>query len=121
MTISGEEPEPEEAMMGRCSVCSEKQHLINCHHCSKKICADCKEAHLDVMRREIARICSNVSLLITLVRVETNSNSTLVDILHQTARGHNCSFTKSAFANLISIRRVGVTEHIRSQSEVQKS
>lgn len=61
LCITGEEPEPEEAMMGRCSVCSEKQHLISCHHCNKKICADCKEAHLDVMRREIARICSNVS------------------------------------------------------------
>ncbi|XP_022653024.1 RING finger protein nhl-1-like isoform X2 [Varroa jacobsoni] len=95
-SITGEEPEPEEAVLGRCSVCSEKQHLVTCHHCGKKICPDCKEAHLDVMRREIFRICSNVRRSLT--RLE--------DTLKETKKNEdklitNCTNVREEIADVI--------------------
>ncbi|XP_035208694.1 histone acetyltransferase KAT6B-like isoform X2 [Stegodyphus dumicola] len=58
--ITGEEPEPPPSMMERCSVCSEKANVERCAHCEKKICPDCKEAHIDILRREINRINNQV-------------------------------------------------------------
>ncbi|KFM82288.1 RING finger protein nhl-1, partial [Stegodyphus mimosarum] len=58
--ITGEEPEPPPSMMERCSVCSEKANVEKCAHCEKKICPDCKEAHIDILRREINRINNQV-------------------------------------------------------------
>lgn len=58
--ITGEEPEPPPSMMERCSVCSEKSNVERCAHCDKKICQDCKEAHVDILRREIIRINNQV-------------------------------------------------------------
>lgn len=58
--ITGEEPEPPASMMERCTVCSEKNYLERCAHCDKKICQDCREAHADVLRREINRINNQV-------------------------------------------------------------
>ncbi|KAI1299192.1 RING finger protein nhl-1 [Halotydeus destructor] len=58
--ITGEEPEPVPSMMERCGVCSEKANVDKCAHCDKKICSDCKEAHLDILRRELTRINSQV-------------------------------------------------------------
>uniref|UniRef100_A0A8D8UJB4 RING finger protein nhl-1 n=1 Tax=Cacopsylla melanoneura TaxID=428564 RepID=A0A8D8UJB4_9HEMI len=46
--------------MKRCSVCSEKSYVTMCGHCDKEVCADCKGAHMDILRREIARINSQV-------------------------------------------------------------
>nr|XP_015903765.1 E3 ubiquitin-protein ligase RBBP6 isoform X2 [Parasteatoda tepidariorum] len=58
--ITGEEPEPPPSMMERCNVCSEKSNVERCAHCEKKICPDCKEAHVDILRREINRINNQV-------------------------------------------------------------
>lgn len=46
--------------MERCNVCSEKSYLSACAHCEKKICEDCKSAHMDILRREITRINSQI-------------------------------------------------------------
>lgn len=46
--------------MERCNVCSEKAYCGVCAHCDKKICEDCKSAHMDILRREIVRINSQV-------------------------------------------------------------
>lgn len=48
--------------MERCNVCSEKAYLAGCAHCEKKICEDCKSAHMDILRREIIRINSQVRI-----------------------------------------------------------
>lgn len=58
--ITGEEPEPPPSLMERCSVCSEKSNVERCAHCDKKVCLDCKEAHVDILRREINRINNQV-------------------------------------------------------------
>lgn len=46
--------------MERCNVCSEKAYCSLCAHCDKKICEDCKSAHMDILRREIVRINSQI-------------------------------------------------------------
>lgn len=58
--ITGEEPEPIPSMMERCGICSEKSSVERCAHCDKKVCPECKEAHIDILRREITRIHSQV-------------------------------------------------------------
>lgn len=58
--ITGEEPEPLPSQMDRCGVCSEKAFCEKCAHCDKKVCEECKEAHLDILRREISRINTQV-------------------------------------------------------------
>lgn len=46
--------------MERCNVCSEKSYCNVCLHCEKKICPDCKSAHMDILRREISRINNQI-------------------------------------------------------------
>lgn len=47
-------------VMERCNVCSEKSYCNICMHCDKKICEDCKSAHMDILRREINRINNQI-------------------------------------------------------------
>ena len=62
--ITGELPDPTSGqVMERCNVCSEKSYCSVCVHCEKKICSDCKGAHMDILRREIVRINNQVSRL----------------------------------------------------------
>ncbi|XP_030387932.1 RING finger protein nhl-1 isoform X6 [Scaptodrosophila lebanonensis] len=59
--ITGELPDPTSGqIMERCGVCSEKAYLSHCAHCEKKICDDCKSAHMDILRREITRFNSQI-------------------------------------------------------------
>ncbi|KRJ99951.1 uncharacterized protein Dyak_GE12016, isoform E [Drosophila yakuba] len=59
--ITGELPDPTSGqIMERCGVCSEKAYLSHCAHCEKKICEDCKSAHMDILRREITRFNSQI-------------------------------------------------------------
>merc|ERR1712088_657860 len=59
--ITGELPDPNaDAIMARCSVCSEKAYVDLCAHCDKKCCDDCREAHCDILKREISRVNKQV-------------------------------------------------------------
>jgi tripartite motif-containing protein 71 len=59
--FSGELPDPNaDAIMSRCNVCSEKAYVNTCAHCDKKVCDDCKEAHGDILKREISRINNQI-------------------------------------------------------------
>ncbi|KAL4119250.1 hypothetical protein QTP88_012089 [Uroleucon formosanum] len=59
--ITGELPDPTSGqIMKRCGVCSEKAYVTSCVHCEKDVCSDCKGAHMDILRREIARINNQV-------------------------------------------------------------
>ena len=61
LDLSGELPDPNaDAIMSRCNVCSEKAYVNPCAHCDKKVCDDCKEAHCDILKREIARLNNQV-------------------------------------------------------------
>jgi len=59
--ITGELPDPNaDAIMSRCGVCSEKAYVNPCAHCDKKVCDTCKDAHCDIMKREISRVNNQV-------------------------------------------------------------
>ncbi|KZC10427.1 RING finger protein nhl-1 [Dufourea novaeangliae] len=59
--ITGELPDPTSGQtMERCGVCSEKSYCSLCVHCEKKCCPECKDAHMDILRREITRINSQI-------------------------------------------------------------
>jgi hypothetical protein len=58
--VTGEEPEPLPSQMDRCGVCSEKAFCERCAHCDKKVCEECKEAHIEILTREISRINNQV-------------------------------------------------------------
>lgn len=57
--VSGREPDLP-ASMQRCNTCKEKGQLEMCAHCNRKICKDCKNAHIRILRKEIALINSQV-------------------------------------------------------------
>ncbi|XP_035222381.1 RING finger protein nhl-1-like isoform X2 [Stegodyphus dumicola] len=57
--VSGREPELP-ASMQRCNTCKEKGQLEMCAHCSRKVCKDCKTAHVNILRKEIALINGQV-------------------------------------------------------------
>ena len=60
-SLLGELPDPNaDAIMSRCGVCSEKAYVNPCAHCDKKVCDTCKDAHCDIMKREISRVNNQV-------------------------------------------------------------
>lgn len=86
-SITGEEPEPIPSMMERCAICSEKSSVERCAHCDKKICSECKEAHLDILKRELSRINAQVRRALTRLTdsvsaTEKNCDKLLQNKLH---------------------------------------
>ena len=86
-SITGEEPEPVPSMMERCGICSEKSPVERCAHCDKKICPECKEAHVDIVKREIARINAQVRRALSrlnesVVSTEKNAEKLLQNKVH---------------------------------------
>ncbi|CAH1104282.1 unnamed protein product [Psylliodes chrysocephalus] len=79
--ITGELPDPTSGqIMERCNVCSEKAYCSFCSHCDKKICEECKGAHMEILRREISRINNQIRrgihrLQDTLSLVEKNTQN----------------------------------------------
>lgn len=79
--ITGELPDPTSGqIMERCNVCSEKAYCSFCFHCDKKVCPECKGAHMDILRREICRINNQIRRSIhrlqdSLTLVERNTQS----------------------------------------------
>lgn len=79
--ITGEMPDPTSGqIMKRCAVCTEKGYCVHCSHCAKDVCGQCKAAHMDILRREIARINNQVRRALarleeTLSLVEKNTSS----------------------------------------------
>eukprot|EP00088_Acartia_fossae_P012961 TRINITY_DN1670_c0_g1_i3.p1 TRINITY_DN1670_c0_g1~~TRINITY_DN1670_c0_g1_i3.p1 ORF type:complete len:456 (-),score=185.09 TRINITY_DN1670_c0_g1_i3:151-1518(-) len=59
--ITGELPDPNaDQIMSRCQVCSEKAYVNPCAHCDKKCCDTCRDAHCDILKREISRINNQI-------------------------------------------------------------
>jgi len=59
--ITGELPDPNaDQIMSRCNVCSEKAYVNNCAHCDKKCCDTCRDAHCDILKREISRVNNQI-------------------------------------------------------------
>ncbi|UYV60480.1 nhl-1 [Cordylochernes scorpioides] len=109
--ITGEEPEPPPSSMERCGVCSEKAYLERCAHCEKKVCQECKEAHIDILRREINRINGQVK----------RGLHRLNDALSQTQKNaqklqQNCNQVREEIEDLVK----RYTKDIRDSEEKMK-
>jgi len=97
--ITGELPDPTSGqVMERCNVCSEKSYCSICVHCEKKICSDCKGAHMDILRREIARINNQVSWIFCAVRLH-------IRITKSTKLSHRVCFIAFRYMDTVSIHR----------------
>ena len=93
--ITGEEPEPLPSQMDRCGVCSEKAFCEKCAHCDKKVCEECKEAHLDILRREIGRINTQVRRGLTKLNEHLQQTSRNSDKLNLNYRSIKEEITES--------------------------
>lgn len=58
--LTGEEVEPLPSMLERCAICSEKAEVTQCAHCDKKVCEECKNAHIQIMQRELQRLNAQI-------------------------------------------------------------
>ncbi|XP_054168848.1 RING finger protein nhl-1-like isoform X2 [Oppia nitens] len=84
--ITGEEPEPLPSQMDRCGVCSEKAFCEKCSHCDKKVCEECKVAHLDILKREITRINGQIRRGLTKLTEHSQQSGRTCDKLQTTSR-----------------------------------
>lgn len=67
--ITGDEPDPVPKFMEKCSVCGEKVDGVQrCCHCDKKVCPECKEAHLDLLKREINRVNGQIKRCLSKIK-----------------------------------------------------
>jgi len=134
--ITGELPDPNaDAIMSRCNVCSEKAYVNTCAHCDKKVCDDCKEAHCDILKREISRVNNQVKrglhrLEECLKQVERNqqlleSNATQVttdiDEIHRRltlAVKERCEYLKSSVDSYLASELKNLKE-LRSNLDLE--
>jgi len=111
--ITGELPDPNaDAIMARCSVCSEKAYVNLCSHCDKKCCDDCREAHCDILKREISRVNNQVK----------RGWHRLEDCVQQVDRNHN-QLQQNATTVMTEIEEMHtrLTSVLRERTEFLKS
>ncbi|GAU99879.1 hypothetical protein RvY_10817 [Ramazzottius varieornatus] len=44
----------------RCTVCGDNAELSKCSHCDRKVCTDCRDGHMEIMKRELGRLINQV-------------------------------------------------------------
>ncbi|OQV13536.1 RING finger protein nhl-1 [Hypsibius exemplaris] len=57
--------DPADAMTGppqmqKCGVCGDNAMLLNCGHCDRKVCTDCRDGHAETLKRELTRLTGQV-------------------------------------------------------------
>ncbi|KAF7632422.1 RING-type domain-containing protein [Meloidogyne graminicola] len=58
--------------MERCRVCEEKSELELCVHCERKCCSECRNSHLDMLKRDLNRLLGQVRRLSARVKEASN-------------------------------------------------
>ncbi|KAI6229187.1 RING finger protein nhl-1 [Aphelenchoides besseyi] len=49
--------------MERCKICDEKAELDICHHCERKACKECRNAHIEMLKRDLGRLLNQIRRL----------------------------------------------------------
>ncbi|GMR43159.1 hypothetical protein PMAYCL1PPCAC_13354 [Pristionchus mayeri] len=47
----------------RCKICNEKSECENCAHCDRQSCKECRNSHMEMLKRDLARLLNQVKRL----------------------------------------------------------
>lgn len=75
--------------MERCKSCDEKAVVDQCNHCDKKICSNCKVAHMDMLKKDLGRLMNQVKRVANRINDSTEILTRNVDNVKM-----NCDLVK---------------------------
>ncbi|WKX99203.1 hypothetical protein Q1695_014240 [Nippostrongylus brasiliensis] len=73
----------------RCKVCDEKADCEICAHCERKACKECRQTHMDMLKRDLARLLNQVKRLSNRIIEASDGLSKGLELLSM-----NCETTK---------------------------
>ncbi|KAK5986157.1 hypothetical protein GCK32_017546, partial [Trichostrongylus colubriformis] len=73
----------------RCKVCDEKADCELCAHCERKACKECRQTHMDMLKRDLARLLNQVRRLSNRIIEASDGLSKGLELLSL-----NCETTK---------------------------
>lgn len=76
--------------MERCKICDEKADCEPCAHCDRKACKECRQTHMDMLKRDMSRLLNQVKRLANRITEASDNLSKGVDMMTM-----NCETTKA--------------------------
>lgn len=107
-------------MLERCTICSEKAEVTVCGHCDKKVCEECKNAHIQIMQRELARLNSQIRRALTRFNEELGQLKKCDDKLKISCDQARTSIVDLA-ANLIGLIKEKEKQLLKELDDFQQS
>ncbi|CZR14501.1 RING-type domain-containing protein [Caenorhabditis elegans] len=74
----------------RCKICDEKADCEPCAHCDRKACKECRQTHMDMLKRDMSRLLNQVKRLANRITEASDNLSKGVDMMTM-----NCETTKA--------------------------
>uniref|UniRef100_A0A8R1DF06 RING-type domain-containing protein n=1 Tax=Caenorhabditis japonica TaxID=281687 RepID=A0A8R1DF06_CAEJA len=74
----------------RCKICDEKADCEPCAHCDRKACKECRQTHMDMLKRDMSRLLNQVKRLANRITEASDNLSKGIDMLTM-----NCETTKA--------------------------
>uniref|UniRef100_A0A1I7WUQ9 RING-type domain-containing protein n=1 Tax=Heterorhabditis bacteriophora TaxID=37862 RepID=A0A1I7WUQ9_HETBA len=73
----------------RCKICDEKAECESCAHCDRKACRDCRQTHMEMLKRDMSRLLNQVRRLSNRITEASDGLSKGLELL-----ALNCETTK---------------------------
>ncbi|CAI5444123.1 unnamed protein product [Caenorhabditis angaria] len=73
----------------RCKICDEKADCEPCAHCDRKACKECRQTHMDMLKRDMSRLLNQVKRLANRITEASDNLSKGIDLMTM-----NCETTK---------------------------
>ncbi|CAB3401438.1 unnamed protein product [Caenorhabditis bovis] len=74
----------------KCKICGEKADCEACAHCDRSACKECRQTHMDMLRRDMSRLLNQVKRLTNRITEASDNLSKGVDMMTM-----NCETTKA--------------------------
>ncbi|CAI2348467.1 unnamed protein product [Caenorhabditis sp. 36 PRJEB53466] len=74
----------------RCKICDEKADCEPCAHCDRKACKECRQTHMDMLKRDMSRLLNQVKRLANRITEASDNLSKGIDMMTL-----NCETTKA--------------------------
>ncbi|EFP09359.1 CRE-NHL-1 protein [Caenorhabditis remanei] len=74
----------------RCKICDEKADCEPCAHCDRKACKECRQTHMDMLKRDMSRLLNQVKRLANRITEASDNLSKGIDMMTM-----NCETTKA--------------------------